>query len=98
MEQELPKVQPDKKVIFISLDKDSRKAKEYFAKEFKGSSTMIDRLFSDESFKLADALGLESFPVTLVVDSSGKIVKIQEGFKEGSGSTAVLFEALRQTP
>ena len=48
------------------------------------------------SFKLADALGIESFPMTLVVDASGKVLKIQDGFKEGSGSTEALFEALRK--
>ena len=96
MDKELAKVSPDHKVVFVSLDKDPAKAKDYIAKEFKGSPAMQASLHSDEAFKLADALGLESFPMTLVVDQSGKVIKIQEGFKEGTGSTAALFEALRQ--
>jgi thiol-disulfide isomerase/thioredoxin len=96
MDSELTKVEGDHKVVFVSLDKDPAKAKDYIAKEFKGSPAMLASLHSDEAFKLADALGLESFPMTLVVDQSGKVIKVQEGFKEGMGSTAALFDALRQ--
>jgi thiol-disulfide isomerase/thioredoxin len=98
MDAELAKLKPNQKVIFVSLDKDPNKAKDYLSKEFKSSPAMVERLHSDEAFKLADALGLESFPMTLIVDSSGKVIKVQEGFKEGSGSTAALFDALRQNP
>ena len=98
MDRELAKLQPHQKVIFVSLDKDPNKAKDYLTKEFKSSPAMVERLHSDESFKLADALGLESFPMTLIVDPSGKVIRVQEGFKEGSGSTTALFDALRQTP
>jgi len=96
MDSELTKVDGDHKVVFVSLDKDPAKAKDYIAKEFKGSTAILANLHSDEAFKLADALGLESFPMTLVVDQSGKVIKVQEGFKEGKGSTAALFDALRQ--
>ena len=96
MDQELAKVSPEHKVVFVSLDKDAAKAKDYMSKEFKGSPAMMSGFHSDEAFKLADALGLESFPVTLVVDQAGKVVKVQEGFKEGNGSTAALFGALNQ--
>jgi thiol-disulfide isomerase/thioredoxin len=96
MAGEVSKISSREKVAFISLDKDSGKAKEWMAKEFKSAGVMSENLFHDNSFKLADALGIESFPMTLVVDASGKVLKIQDGFKEGSGSTEALFEALRK--
>jgi hypothetical protein len=58
---------------------------------------MVEHLFYDDSFKLADSLGVDSFPMTLVVDASGKVIKKQSGFKEGSGSTEALFESLRKS-
>ena len=97
MEKELAKVSPNNKVIFVSLDKDAGKAKDWMAAEFKGSASMSESLFHDATFTLADALGIESFPMTIIVDAAGKVIKIQDGFKDGQGSTAKLFEALNQT-
>lgn len=95
MEKEMAKVAPDQKVVFVSLDKDPSKAKEWMAGEFKGSTVMSDNLYHDEAFKLADALGVSSFPMTVVVDQKGKIIKVQEGFKEGAGTTVALFNAMK---
>ncbi len=97
MSGELKKISSDSKVVFVSLDKESAKAKEWMAKEFKANPAMVDNLFYDDSFKLADALGVESFPMTLIVDATGKVLKIQDGFKEGAGSTEALFETLRKS-
>jgi hypothetical protein len=53
-----------------------RKGEEYSAREWKSSPAMSENLFLDGAFKLADALGVEIFPMTLIVDQSGKILKI----------------------
>ncbi len=95
MADELKKKPDSAAVVFVSLDKESAKAKDWMAREFKDQSAMVENLFYDESFKLADTLGVESFPMTLVVDAQGKVLKIQDGFKEGTGSTAALFDELR---
>lgn len=97
MSEELKKISPESKVIFVSLDKESSKAKEWMAKEFKANPGMVENLYYDDSFKMADALGVESFPMTLIVDAKGKVLKIQDGFKEGTGSTEALFETLRKS-
>ena len=96
MEKELSKVAKTSQVVFVSLDKDPVKAQDWMAAEFKGSSEMSKNLFHDGAFAMAEALGIESFPMTLIVDETGKVIKIQDGFKDGQGSTSVLFDALNQ--
>lgn len=96
MASEINKVSAAERVVFVSLDKEATKAKDWMKAEFKSAPAMSENLYHDDGFKLADALGVESFPMTLVVDANGKVLKIQDGFKEGSGSTEALFEALRK--
>lgn len=97
MASELKTLGSSHQVVFVSLDKETEKARKYFDTEFKGSKDMSQSLFHDAAFKLADSLGVESFPMTLVVDADGKVLKIQDGFKPGSGSTTALFETLKKT-
>jgi thiol-disulfide isomerase/thioredoxin len=97
MESAVSKLGPGRQVVFVSLDKEPKKAKEYFTKEFKQGSPMLTGLFYDSGFAMADALGVESFPMTLVVDDKGKVLKIQNGFKPGTGSTEALFEELNKS-
>lgn len=94
MESEVAKLNPNRQVVFVSLDKEPKKAKDYFTKEFKAASPMLGSLFYDSKFEMADMLGVSSFPMTLIVDENGKVLKIQDGFKPGSGSTEALFKAL----
>ena len=96
MEKEMVNVQPESRVVFVSLDKEPVKARDWMTAEFKGSNSMSKNLFHDGSFAMAEALGIESFPVTLIVDSTGKVIKIQDGFKDGQGSTAALFDTLKK--
>jgi peroxiredoxin len=96
MKNEVAKAPKDRAVVFVSLDKETVKAKDFFDAKFKSDAAMTAALHFDPSFKLADSLNVESFPMTLVVDEKGKVVKIQEGFKEGSGTTEALFNELRK--
>jgi thiol-disulfide isomerase/thioredoxin len=98
MSEEMKKAPASVRVVFVSLDKDPAKAKDWMSREFKSNAAMIENLFYDDQFKLPDALGVESFPMTLVVDSAGNVLKIQEGFKEGTGSTKALFDTLNAAP
>jgi thiol-disulfide isomerase/thioredoxin len=96
MQSEVKHLPSDRQVVFVSLDKDPKKAKEYFTKEFKGASPMVSRLFYDQAFEMAERLEVESFPMTLVVDETGKVIQVQEGFKPGEGSTEKLFQTLKK--
>jgi len=96
MAGELKNLPADRQVVFVSLDKEPKKAKEYFSKELKADQPMLSSLFYDASFQMADTLGVESFPMTLVVDGAGKVIKVQDGFKPGTGSTEALFEVLKK--
>ena len=77
---------------YVSMDKDPVKARKWMAESFGDNSPMIADLYTDASFAIADKLGVDSFPMTVLVDKSGKIVKIQRGFKEGQGSTKIMAD------
>ncbi len=77
----------DAVVGYVSLDKEPEKAKAYLEEVFGKEGPVTKRIAHDSTFAAADKLGVDSFPMTLVIDKTGKIVKIQRGFKEGEGST-----------
>lgn len=83
---------PDVVVGYVSLDKEPAKAREYLMSAFGADANVTKNLAHDETFKAADTLGVDSFPMTLVVDKNGKIVKIQRGFKDGEGSTQAMLK------
>lgn len=82
----------DMVVGYVSLDKDPEKAKRYLQEEFGIDGAVTKRIGHDASFSAADQLGIDSFPMTVVLDRTGKVVKIQRGFKIGEGSTAALLK------
>ena len=75
---------------FVSLDKDPQKAVTWVENNLKDPKVYLSYLFKDPEFQVADELDIDSFPMTLVIDATGKVVKIQRGFKEGEGSTKAL--------
>ncbi len=75
---------------FVALDKDPAKATAYFRETHPA---LVPYLSFDPEFKEADSLKLESFPTTLVVSKTGKIIRVQSGFKEGAGSTEAILKA-----
>lgn len=79
-------------VRYVSLDKDPTKAKSYLEEEFGKSGAVTSRIAYDSNFEAADKLGIDSFPMTLVLDKNSKVVKIQRGFKPGEASTAELLK------
>ena len=86
---------PDLNVVFLSLDKDPSKAIAWFKANLGKSEQMLPRLYSDPKFELADRLGVDSFPLTLVIDRTGKISYLQRGFTPGQGSTEKLLAHLQ---
>jgi thiol-disulfide isomerase/thioredoxin len=86
----------DFNLAFVSLDKEPSKAVEWFkdniVKKSAGDDTTnwMDKLFIDPEFTTADQLGIDAFPMTLVIDRTGKITKIQRGFTPGTQSTESL--------
>ena len=58
----------DVQLKFVSLDKDPTKAAEWFKNNLNGSTEMMDRLFADPEFKAADLVGVDSFPMTIIID------------------------------
>jgi len=77
-------------IRFVSLDKDVEKARAYLEETFGKEGSVTSRIAFDSSFEAAEKLGVDSFPMTIVLDKQGKVVKIQRGFKPGEGSTAAI--------
>lgn len=59
---------------FVTLDKNPQKAAQWVKENLKDSETYLGYLFKDPDFKVADELNVDSFPMTLIIDSSGKVV------------------------
>ena len=79
---------------YVSLDRDPGKAVEWFGSNLKDPAQMLKSLYSDPTFKAAETLKVESFPMTFVIDQNGKVAKIHEGFKEGENSTEEIAKAV----
>ena len=75
-------------LMFVSLDKEPSTAREWFKQNTKATEAMIENLYSDAGFELADKLEADSFPMTVVIGKDGKILHIERGFKEGKEGTA----------
>jgi peroxiredoxin len=81
-------------VVFVSLDKDPEKARRWFSENIK-SKTLRQFLYKDPEFLVAEALKADSFPITVVIDKDGRVSHVQRGFKQGEGSTELIFEKVR---
>lgn len=77
-----PKVQ----IAFVALDKDPAKAKEWFSTNV-AAGPWQGYLFGDPSFKIADELGVDAFPMTLIIKPDGTVQHIQRGFAAEIPST-----------
>ena len=104
MESQLAARMADKdfQVAFVALDKEPAKAAEWFQKNLKDSEKFLKNLYVDPRFEIADRLGVDSFPMTLIIGKDGKVAHVQKGFKDGQGSTEALAklsgELLKATP
>ena len=81
---------PKFQMAYVALDKDPKKAYEWFKANTKNPSIMMTHLFKDPTFDAANTLEVDSFPMTVIIGPDLKILKIQRGFEEGKGSTMVL--------
>lgn len=78
----------------VSLDKNKDVARNFFRSEFGKNSWMLNHLYFDPQFSMAESLHAQSFPLTVIVDRQGKIGYIQNGFSPGSGSVNKLIKEL----
>ncbi|NBQ52041.1 MAG: TlpA family protein disulfide reductase [Proteobacteria bacterium] len=70
-------------LMFVSLDKEPSKARDWFKQNTKATDVMIENLYSDAGFELAEKLEADSFPMTVVIGKDGKILHVERGFKDG---------------
>ena len=80
----------DVRLALVTLDKEPAKAASWLKAHLRSPGPWVARLYTDPKFELADALGVDAFPMTLVMGANGRIARIQRGFKPGDGSTAAL--------
>lgn len=86
----------DFQMAYVSLDKDPAKAAEWFATNLRDPQQMLKHLYLDQAFEAAETLKVESFPMTFIVDRTGKVSYVQAGFKEGENSTEEMVKAIAQ--
>ncbi len=79
-------------IAFVALDKEPAKAAEWFRSHLKAPAKMLPHLYVDAAFELADKLGVDSFPMTIIIGRDGRVAHVQKGFKEGQGSTDKLVK------
>ena len=91
--KDLSEANPRFQIAFVSLDKDPAKAVTWFGENL-GTSSFKDRLYKDPEFKAAEILGIDSFPMTLVVNAKGQVIKVQRGFEKSKGLTESLRERI----
>jgi thiol-disulfide isomerase/thioredoxin len=84
----------DFEFAMIALDTDAQKAVQWI-KENIGDGPWLERLYHDPEFKVAESLGVDEFPMTIVLAKDGKIAKVHRGFREGEGSTKKIAELVR---
>lgn len=77
----------DFQMAFVSLDKESEKATEWFQSNLKEPDLFLKSLYMDSGFETADKLNVDAFPMTFVIGRDGKVAYVQNGFKEGESST-----------
>ena len=96
MEAQITPLLKDKdfRFAFVSLDKELSAAKAWVKDNLK-SQEFIACLQTDPEFKAAEVLGVDAFPMTLLVDQKGRVVKVQRGFEEGKGLTEGLVSAAK---
>lgn len=75
-------------LMFVSLDKEPEKAREWFQQNTRASDAMLGSLYSDPSFEIAEKLEADSFPMTVIIGKDGKILHVERGFKEGAEGVA----------
>ena len=82
-------------IAFVSLDKDPDAARAYFAEKFKDTPWMMEHLYFDPQFSLAESLHAQSFPMTVIVTPRGKVGYVQAGFEAGKGHTEALVTEVK---
>jgi len=71
--------QKDFQMAFVALDKEPKKAAAWFRDNLKDEA-FLTHLYADPTFKIADQLEVDSFPMTLIIGKDGKVAHIQKGF------------------
>ena len=82
-------------VAFVSMDKDPKKAVEWFKKNLKEPGMLLEKLYVDPTFQAAETLNVDAFPMTFIIDQSGKVQNIYKGFEEGAGTTNEMVKVIR---
>ena len=83
-------------LAFISLDKDPKTASQWIKKNSKMASKGLAGSYHDADFVTADKLGVDAFPMTLILGKDGKVAHIQRGYTEEQKSTSAMMAKVQQ--
>jgi len=82
----------DFQLAFVSLDKDPDKAGGWLSGHVKKPEIFLNFLYKDPEFAAAETLGIDAFPMTLVISKDGVVRYVQKGYEEGSRSTEKIID------
>jgi thiol-disulfide isomerase/thioredoxin len=83
-------------LAFVSLDKDPKMASKWIRKNSKMANEGLAGSYHDADFVTADKLGVDAFPMTLILGKDGKIAHIQRGYTEEQKSTEAMMAKVQQ--
>ncbi len=87
---------PKFNLMFVSLDTRPEKASAWFKENLPEGEGYLKYLYKDPDFAMATKYDLQSFPSTLVIDNTGKVVHIESGFAPGKGQTEKLVGVIQK--
>ena len=83
-------------LAFVSLDKVPKTAADWIIKNSKLTGKGLTGSYHDADFVTADKLGIDAFPMTLILGKDGKVAHIQRGYVEEKKSTAEMMAKVQQ--
>jgi thiol-disulfide isomerase/thioredoxin len=95
------KSEKDFRFVFVNLDKDPSQGIEWAKQNLADPALFLTHNVMDPQFSVTEKLGVDSFPMTLVINRQGSLRYIQRGYTPGKGLTEKLVTLLRkelQTP
>lgn len=95
------KSEKDFRFVFVNLDKDPSQGIGWAKQNLADPALFLASNVMDPQFAVTEKLGVDSFPMTFVINRQGSLSYIQRGFTPGQGLTEKLVSLLRkelQTP
>ncbi len=90
------KSEKDLRLVFVNLDKDPNQGIAWAKQNLVDPVWFLTKNVMDPQFAVTEKLGVDAFPMTLVINRQGSLSYIQRGYTPGQGLTEKLVSLLRK--